>query len=143
MNRIKKYNISGDRQNFVIQGLRLQDFRSGRNNPLCMRSMSLIFDDGTGPNLIRADVLSPGWLDSILQPVMLEIRGASDINLTIALTITLHLPIDESRTYVTFSVVDKLFIAMLLRKTFTDHFIGSVLPADRKIVLHSFPQLPS
>lgn len=55
-----------------------QVFVSIRLESSRMRTILCVSDLGAGPNLIRADVLDPSWLYSILQHDMLDICSTSN-----------------------------------------------------------------
>lgn len=101
-----------------------------------MRPSVCVFHTGTGPNLIRADVLDPALQDSIRQRDMPDIRSASNRKRNASQTITPHLPMAESRTRINFGVVNELVMPVLPGTTFIDKFIRSIHPVKRKIVAH-------
>lgn len=107
-----------------------------------MRLIVCVFDTVTNPNLKRADFLEASWLDSIHQLNMPEMCSAFDTKLFLSGTITLHLMICESRTLVTFGVVDKLALPVLLGMTFIDRYIRSVYPAEKRTVSYHYPSVP-
>lgn len=67
---------------------------------------------------------------------MLEIRSASDTKLKVSEIITLNICMDESQTRVTFGVVNKLAVPVLLVTKLIDRAIKSIHTAERKIVPH-------
>lgn len=60
-------------------------------NTLCMSTIICFYDTGTGPSLMRADVLKASRLRNIFQRDMPEIWSASDTWLSVSETIKLHL----------------------------------------------------
>lgn len=105
-----------------------------------MRPVFCIFNNGAGPSLISAKVLDESWLDNILECNMRDIRSASDKSLVVSGTVTLHIRIGELHTRVTFDIVDKLTVPVLLGKILIDKVIISFQLAVRHIVLsHSMP----
>lgn len=63
-----------------------------------MHPVVCIFDNSTGPKLIRADFLDEGWLGDIVQRDMSEYRGASDKKLVVSETFNRHHCMGECRT---------------------------------------------
>lgn len=98
-----------------------------------------VFDPGAGPNLIRVDVLDQSWMENIRQRDMPEVRNDLGTKLVLSETIILHLCMCKSHIWVASSVVDKLFVPVLLRTTFIDRFEKSFHPTKRNIVPYHFP----
>lgn len=90
----------------------------------------------TVPNLFRAVVLVPTWLNRTRQRDKLETQSTSDTSLTLSGIITLHLCIDQSHFCVTYALEDKLAAPVLLGTAIIDQFIESNHSAGRKIFPH-------
>lgn len=104
-----------------------------------MRSITCVFDTGASPNLIRA-VSDPGWLDSIRQCDIPDIRSTPGTKLEVSETITLHLCMGELLTSVNYGVIKALEVPVFLGTTYIYRFIKSIHPAEREIVpYHSLP----
>lgn len=73
-----------------------------------------IFDSSAGPDPMAADVQIQTWMNYIHDREMPEVGGASDTKLVMSGTVTLHLRMVESRTWLTFCVADKLIVPVLL-----------------------------
>lgn len=73
---------------------------------------------------------------------MAEIQRAPDGKLAGTGTMTLHLAMGQSRTRVTFGVIDRLAVHLLLVTTFVDKYISSIHPAKRNIFPHHIPLVP-
>lgn len=101
-----------------------------------------MFDTSAGPNVIRADDLNQIWLNDIRQRYIPEIRGASNTQLFVSRTIALHLCTGESRTGVTFGVVDILAVPVSVWTIFIDKSIPSIHTVERKIIPHNTPPVP-
>lgn len=65
---------------------------------------------------------------------MLEACGAYNIELEQSGTITLHLSMDESRTYITHRIVDNLFFPIISGTPFIDGLIKAIHLVERKII---------
>lgn len=104
--------------------------------------MLSVFDAGTGPNLISADVLDPSWLHSVRQRDMLDSCSAYDAKLRVSGTITLHMGMSKSRTRVNFGVENELVVPILLGTPCTDRLFKSVHPVERTIFPHHSPPVP-
>lgn len=74
---------------------------------------------------------------------MLEIRSASDTRRVVYGTITIHLCIDESCFLVTFGVVNKLEILVLLAMAFNERFVKPFHSAKSKTVPHHSRPAPN
>lgn len=53
-----------------------------------MHPVFCIFDIGTGPKLMRTDVLEQSWLDNFHQCNILQIQSALDTKLVVSVTVT-------------------------------------------------------
>lgn len=73
---------------------------------------------------------------------MPEIRSASDTKVVVSEFITAHLRVFESLTRMIFRFMNLLAVPGLLGPTFTDKFIKSLQPAERKIVICPSPTVP-
>lgn len=82
-------------------------------------------------------------MDYIRGSNMSEIQSASDTRLVVSGTVTLHLCIGESHTWVLFCVLDKPVVPVLLRTTFMEKFMKYIHPVERKIMLHLSPPVPN
>lgn len=107
-----------------------------------MRPIKFVFDSGAGPDLIRADILGPSWLDSVCKREMLDIRSTSDMKLKMSGTKTPFLCMGGSRTRISFDVVNKLVVPVLLETACINRFIKSIHLAQRKIFPHRFSPVP-
>lgn len=107
-----------------------------------MRSFACLFDDAAVLNLIRADVLVPIWLDSISKRNMPDIRSASDTELGVSGTITLHLCMGVWRTRVSLSVVKDLVVSVFIVAMYIDGFIELIHPPERTMVSYHYPPQP-
>lgn len=74
--------------------------------------------------------------DSIRRSNMLDIRSATDTNLKVSETITLHLRLSESRTCFSFRVLSESFVTVQVGRTYFDKLIKRIHPAERKVVTH-------
>lgn len=90
---------------------------------------------------MRADLLDPGWLDSIHQTDMPDIASASNTKLKMSGNMTHDLHMTESRTRVSLGVIGELFIPVLSWKTCIDGFVKPIHRAERKSVSYRFPQM--
>lgn len=104
-----------------------------------MRPIICVFDTGAGPKLIRDDVVNLSRLDCVRHGDMPEIRRAWDTRLNVSGTITLYLRMGESRTLVTFDVMDRLDVPVLLQTSFKDYIIKSIHLAERMIFTYRSP----
>lgn len=91
-----------------------------------MCPIACVIDIGSGPKFAQAGVLDLIWLGSIRQHDRLEIQRASDTKLKVSETITFHFRISKWHARVTFGVVNKSVISVLLETTFIDRYINSV-----------------
>lgn len=87
-------------------------------------------------------MLEQNCLDIIRHSDLSEIRSASNTIIIVSGTITTHLRIDGSRTLLTFDVVDRLALPVLLGTTFIDKYIKSIYPAVRKLFRYHFLPVP-
>lgn len=99
-----------------------------------MGPFKCVFGSCTGPNIIRADILDPTWLDGIGQRDMSDTRSASDTTLEVARTMNFNLLLGESWNRENFGVVSKWFVPVLLGRTNIDRFIKWINASERKIV---------
>lgn len=70
------------------------------------------------------------------------IKSAVDTNLAVSRPITIQLRMVESRTRVTFGLMDKLSVPMLLGPTFVDRLTKSVHPTEKKNIPYHSPPVP-
>lgn len=75
-----------------------------------MRPIVCEFDTGTGPNLIRADILDNYCPDSIRKYNMPDMGSSSNTRLKVSETIILHPLIGEAHTRVNFGIVGELVV---------------------------------
>lgn len=90
-------------------------------------------------NLIKADNQDQSLMENVRQHDMLKIRSASDRKLAESGTIIVYLCMCELCIAVTFGVVDKLAVKVLLRTSFTDRPTKSHQPTKMKLVRHHSP----
>lgn len=90
-----------------------------------IRPVVCIVDSGAGPNPVIANFLDQSLLKNIQLCDMPEIQSVSDTKLVVSRANTFHLRIGESQTRVTYGVVDRLPVPVLLGTTFIDNFIKS------------------
>lgn len=88
-----------------------------------MRPIGCIFDIGVGSSLMTADLWDQIWLVNIRQRDLPEIRSAPDTKLVVSGIITIKLRMGISCTRVTFGVVDRLSVLVLLGTNLIDKFI--------------------
>lgn len=100
------------------------------------------FDSASGAKLVRTDVMDLSWLENIRQQDMSKIRGESDTRVPMSGTITFHLRIDELRTCITSSVLDKLVVSVLLGTMFISRLIKSFHLSEREMVPYHSPLVP-
>lgn len=96
-----------------------------------MHAIVCVFDNVLCIDLISAVILDRSWQNSTNKHNMPEIRSASGTEIIISGKITLFLRIGKSRTWVTFVVIDKFAVLLLLWSTSVEWYINSVYPAEK------------
>lgn len=107
-----------------------------------MRPDICVFNAGSCTNLVQTDVLDCTWLDSFRQSDLLEIQRSSGSKPTVSETGILLPRIGESSLRVTFVIVDKLAISVLLGTIFLEKVMTSIHPAKMTTVIHDNPLAP-
>lgn len=90
-----------------------------------------VFDTGTGPVLIRADVLNGSCLYSICRRDMQDICSTFNTMSKVSGTINHHFRMCESRTRVKLGVDPELVVPVLFSTTYVDKIIKSIHLTER------------
>lgn len=109
---------------------------------LRIRPIPSVFDDGACQNLFRANILDPRWLGSVCQCDISEILAAFNAKLTVSGTIMQHLRVGVSHNRVTFYVLDRLAVPVLLGTIFIDRVIRPIHAAERNFFPLHFMLVP-
>lgn len=87
-----------------------------------MRPEIYVFDTGTGPNLIRADMVELYWVRSVRVSEKPRLKGATSQHVETIGTIILHVFIGEAHVRVAFGILNSLVVSVLLGTSFMENF---------------------
>jgi hypothetical protein len=95
-----------------------------------------VFDTGAGPNIVRADLLPPGWETLLVQNQPLpRITDASGKKMPVKGVIILYIQVGDLRIRVRFYVVPGLGVPFILGCNFIDLHVQSIHPKEKIVDL--------
>jgi hypothetical protein len=102
----------------------------------CLNPVKAVLDTGAGPNLVREDVLPPGWERGLIPgQVLPRVSNASGRRMPVKGVVALVLRVGDLVRRVRFLVTSDLAVPCILGCHFINAHVKGILPRERRVDL--------